>query len=58
MGKFKRAPLFLRKAGFEWLWRVKEEPIFGGVTGTMGADFSSWFSPALCRWPSVRGGVG
>ena len=26
VGKFKRAPLFLRKAGFEWLWRVKEEP--------------------------------
>jgi N-acetylglucosaminyldiphosphoundecaprenol N-acetyl-beta-D-mannosaminyltransferase len=26
VGKFKRAPLFLRRAGFEWLWRVKEEP--------------------------------
>ena len=26
VGKFKRAPLLLRKAGFEWLWRVKEEP--------------------------------
>ena len=26
VGKFKRAPLFLRKAGFEWLWRIKEEP--------------------------------
>jgi N-acetylglucosaminyldiphosphoundecaprenol N-acetyl-beta-D-mannosaminyltransferase len=22
----KRAPLFIRKSGFEWMWRIKEEP--------------------------------
>ena len=26
VGKIRRAPLFLRKLGFEWLWRIKEEP--------------------------------
>jgi N-acetylglucosaminyldiphosphoundecaprenol N-acetyl-beta-D-mannosaminyltransferase len=25
-GKFRRAPLAFRKIGFEWLWRIKEEP--------------------------------
>jgi N-acetylglucosaminyldiphosphoundecaprenol N-acetyl-beta-D-mannosaminyltransferase len=25
-GTVKRAPLFLRSTGFEWLWRIKEEP--------------------------------
>ena len=25
-GKLKRAPELIRKSGFEWLWRVKEEP--------------------------------
>ena len=25
-GAVKRAPLFLRSTGFEWLWRIKEEP--------------------------------
>jgi N-acetylglucosaminyldiphosphoundecaprenol N-acetyl-beta-D-mannosaminyltransferase len=25
-GLLKRAPLFVRKFGFEWLWRIKEEP--------------------------------
>ncbi len=25
-GTIKRAPAFLRRAGFEWLWRIKEEP--------------------------------
>jgi N-acetylglucosaminyldiphosphoundecaprenol N-acetyl-beta-D-mannosaminyltransferase len=25
-GLLKRAPLFVRKSGFEWLWRIKEEP--------------------------------
>jgi N-acetylglucosaminyldiphosphoundecaprenol N-acetyl-beta-D-mannosaminyltransferase len=25
-GTIKRAPTFLRKAGFEWVWRIKEEP--------------------------------
>jgi N-acetylglucosaminyldiphosphoundecaprenol N-acetyl-beta-D-mannosaminyltransferase len=25
-GKIKRAPAIVRKLGFEWLWRVKEEP--------------------------------
>jgi N-acetylglucosaminyldiphosphoundecaprenol N-acetyl-beta-D-mannosaminyltransferase len=25
-GRVKRAPLFLRSMGFEWLWRIKEEP--------------------------------
>jgi N-acetylglucosaminyldiphosphoundecaprenol N-acetyl-beta-D-mannosaminyltransferase len=25
-GRVKRAPLFIRKLGFEWLWRIKEEP--------------------------------
>lgn len=25
-GVIKRAPSFLRSAGFEWLWRIKEEP--------------------------------
>jgi N-acetylglucosaminyldiphosphoundecaprenol N-acetyl-beta-D-mannosaminyltransferase len=25
-GTIKRAPLFLRRAGLEWLWRIKEEP--------------------------------
>ena len=25
-GKVRRAPLFMRNLGFEWLWRVKEEP--------------------------------
>jgi N-acetylglucosaminyldiphosphoundecaprenol N-acetyl-beta-D-mannosaminyltransferase len=25
-GKVKRAPHFLRSTGFEWLWRIKEEP--------------------------------
>lgn len=25
-GKIKRAPLLVRKLGFEWLWRIKEEP--------------------------------
>jgi N-acetylglucosaminyldiphosphoundecaprenol N-acetyl-beta-D-mannosaminyltransferase len=25
-GIFKRAPLWVRKFGFEWLWRIKEEP--------------------------------
>ena len=25
-GTIKRAPRFLRSAGFEWLWRIKEEP--------------------------------
>jgi N-acetylglucosaminyldiphosphoundecaprenol N-acetyl-beta-D-mannosaminyltransferase len=26
MGIVKRAPLFMRKLGLEWLWRIKEEP--------------------------------
>ena len=26
VGKFKRAPIYLQRMGFEWLWRVKEEP--------------------------------
>jgi N-acetylglucosaminyldiphosphoundecaprenol N-acetyl-beta-D-mannosaminyltransferase len=26
VGKTKRAPVLLRKAGLEWLWRIKEEP--------------------------------
>ncbi len=25
-GMVKRAPVFMRKAGLEWLWRIKEEP--------------------------------
>src|SRR5207248_586315 len=25
-GSVKRAPVFMRKLGFEWLWRIKEEP--------------------------------
>ena len=25
-GKVRRAPPFMRKLGFEWLWRIKEEP--------------------------------
>jgi N-acetylglucosaminyldiphosphoundecaprenol N-acetyl-beta-D-mannosaminyltransferase len=25
-GTVKRAPLFIRSTGFEWLWRIKEEP--------------------------------
>ncbi len=25
-GLLKRAPLFIRRFGFEWLWRIKEEP--------------------------------
>jgi N-acetylglucosaminyldiphosphoundecaprenol N-acetyl-beta-D-mannosaminyltransferase len=25
-GTFKRAPLILRQLGFEWIWRIKEEP--------------------------------
>jgi N-acetylglucosaminyldiphosphoundecaprenol N-acetyl-beta-D-mannosaminyltransferase len=25
-GSVKRAPVFVRKLGFEWLWRIKEEP--------------------------------
>jgi N-acetylglucosaminyldiphosphoundecaprenol N-acetyl-beta-D-mannosaminyltransferase len=25
-GLLKRAPLFVRRLGFEWLWRIKEEP--------------------------------
>ena len=25
-GKIRRAPRFVRKLGFEWLWRIKEEP--------------------------------
>lgn len=25
-GTVKRAPLFMRSTGFEWLWRIKEEP--------------------------------
>ena len=25
-GMVKRAPVFMRKVGFEWLWRLKEEP--------------------------------
>jgi N-acetylglucosaminyldiphosphoundecaprenol N-acetyl-beta-D-mannosaminyltransferase len=25
-GKVRRAPQFIRKLGFEWLWRIKEEP--------------------------------
>jgi N-acetylglucosaminyldiphosphoundecaprenol N-acetyl-beta-D-mannosaminyltransferase len=25
-GRVKRAPLLMRKLGFEWLWRIKEEP--------------------------------
>ncbi|MGJ5081022.1 WecB/TagA/CpsF family glycosyltransferase [Bradyrhizobium sp. HKCCYLS3013] len=25
-GTVKRAPAFLRRSGFEWLWRIKEEP--------------------------------
>lgn len=25
-GKIKRAPVFLRKAGFEWLWRLSKQP--------------------------------
>jgi N-acetylglucosaminyldiphosphoundecaprenol N-acetyl-beta-D-mannosaminyltransferase len=25
-GTLKRAPLFVRRFGFEWLWRIKEEP--------------------------------
>ena len=25
-GRIKRAPLLVRKLGFEWLWRIKEEP--------------------------------
>ena len=25
-GKIRRAPHFMRKLGFEWLWRIKEEP--------------------------------
>jgi N-acetylglucosaminyldiphosphoundecaprenol N-acetyl-beta-D-mannosaminyltransferase len=26
VGKIRRAPPFLRRLGFEWLWRIKEEP--------------------------------
>ena len=25
-GRLRRAPLFVRRFGFEWLWRIKEEP--------------------------------
>ncbi|WP_407168763.1 WecB/TagA/CpsF family glycosyltransferase [Bradyrhizobium sp. ORS 111] len=25
-GNIKRAPVFFRRSGFEWLWRIKEEP--------------------------------
>jgi N-acetylglucosaminyldiphosphoundecaprenol N-acetyl-beta-D-mannosaminyltransferase len=25
-GTIKRAPAFVRSAGLEWLWRIKEEP--------------------------------
>ena len=25
-GTVKRAPIYLQRAGFEWLWRIKEEP--------------------------------
>jgi N-acetylglucosaminyldiphosphoundecaprenol N-acetyl-beta-D-mannosaminyltransferase len=25
-GLLKRAPLFVRRSGFEWLWRIKQEP--------------------------------
>ncbi len=34
-GLLKRAPLFVRKFGLEWLWRIKEEP---------------YLEPVPCRW--------
>jgi len=34
-GTIRRAPLSMRKLGLEWLWRIKRNPTFGHVTGTM-----------------------
>jgi N-acetylglucosaminyldiphosphoundecaprenol N-acetyl-beta-D-mannosaminyltransferase len=60
-GHLKRAPLFVRRCGFEWLWRIKEEPYLwsrylqdGGVL--MGMMLTSVIPLALgTLWRRYRG---
>jgi N-acetylglucosaminyldiphosphoundecaprenol N-acetyl-beta-D-mannosaminyltransferase len=60
-GLLKRAPLFVRKFGLEWLWRIKEEPYLwsryladGGVL--LGLMLTSVLPLVLgAAWRRVRG---
>jgi N-acetylglucosaminyldiphosphoundecaprenol N-acetyl-beta-D-mannosaminyltransferase len=62
-GTVKRAPRFLRGIGFEWLWRIKEEPYLWRrywtdgkslmrllVTGALPVVVNSWWT----RWRNAR----
>jgi N-acetylglucosaminyldiphosphoundecaprenol N-acetyl-beta-D-mannosaminyltransferase len=60
-GLLKRAPLFVRKFGFEWLWRIKQEPYLwrrylqDGLV-LLGLMLTSVLPLALVRiWRLVRG---
>jgi N-acetylglucosaminyldiphosphoundecaprenol N-acetyl-beta-D-mannosaminyltransferase len=59
-GTLKRAPLWLRRAGMEWLWRIKEEPYLWRRYWNDGRAllmllFSRIFPLALvARWDRIR----
>jgi N-acetylglucosaminyldiphosphoundecaprenol N-acetyl-beta-D-mannosaminyltransferase len=60
-GLLKRAPLFVRKFGLEWLWRIKEEPyLWSRYLADGGVLFSLMLTSVLplvlgAVWRSVRG---
>src|SRR5207248_4529680 len=51
----KRAPVFMRKLGFEWLWRIKEEPYLWRRYWNAGFQLLSLF--LSCVLPLVIGNL-
>ena len=63
-GLLKRAPLFVRKFGLEWLWRIKEEPyLWSRYLADGGVLLSLMLTSVLplvlgATWRRVRGTTG
>ena len=54
-GRVKRAPVFIRKLGFEWFWRIKEEPYLWRRYWNDGLQLLSLF--LTCVLPLVIGNL-